>query len=82
MVRYNVQTFVASRKQVGGDRINRARRIAQSQRTRAGFLAIVNKSHVARTCSIRAFFWRDGVAYDVLSFSGVTFFLHLFVISL
>ena len=56
VVRCAVQTVVASCERVEGDRLNRARRIAQSQRTHDGLLAIIDKSHVARTCSIRAFF--------------------------
>ena len=80
VVRYTVQTVVASRKRVGGDNFNRPRRIAQSQRTRADLLAIVNKSHVARTCSIREFFLRcfrrDEVADDVLLDSSVTFIFY------
>ena len=57
----------------------------ESKRARAGSLAIVDKSQVARTCILRAFFW---CADAVLPFSCVTFvlfllcFLFVFLISL
>ena len=46
-------------------------RISQSKRARAGSLAIVEQSQMARACILRLIFW---FAY-VLSFSGVTFVL-------
>ena len=53
-------------------------RIAQSKRARAGSLALVDESQVARTCSLRAF----GLQMPWRFFSGVTFVLFWFVFHL